>query len=254
MASPVVYGSLSFEEQIRFFQSKNPSVDYEAIRRYAHDRAFISAGAHRIDLVRDLFLVIARAIREGMTLEEFRPDYEAVLDHYGWEPDGGRAWRARVIYSTNLRTSYAAGRYAQLQEVKGRRPYWGYHHSDAVVHPREMHLLWDDLVIHADDPWWQTHYPPNGWGCQCSVIAYNDRDLARMGKDGPDAAPESKEREITYKGETVTVPEGIDPGWDYAPGRSNVQQQIQRTLDKTEGLPEDLGESLMANLLENLEE
>ncbi|MFU4637361.1 hypothetical protein ACM71F_31350, partial [Pseudomonas aeruginosa] len=81
--------------------------DYNAIRGAANDQSFVSAGANRADLVADLQAIIDQAIRDGMTLAEFRKDYDAVLDHYEWEPEGGRAWRARVIYETNLRTSYA---------------------------------------------------------------------------------------------------------------------------------------------------
>ncbi|MBN0335839.1 hypothetical protein JTM71_34265, partial [Pseudomonas aeruginosa] len=149
MATAATYGSLSFREQIAFFEAKNPSVNYATVRGAAHDQSFVSAGAHRADLVADLYAVVRQAIRDGLTLEEFQKDYYAVLDNYGWEPAGGRAWRAQVIYRTNLRTSYAAGRYAQLQAVKATRPYWGYHHSDAVEHPRELHLAWDGLHIHA---------------------------------------------------------------------------------------------------------
>ncbi|ENK3681066.1 hypothetical protein AB3I85_006462, partial [Pseudomonas aeruginosa] len=163
--------------QIAFFEAKNPSVNYATVRGAAHDQSFVSAGAHRADLVADLYAVVRQAIRDGLTLEEFQKDYYAVLDNYGWEPAGGRAWRAQVIYRTNLRTSYAAGRYAQLQAVKATRPYWGYHHSDAVEHPRELHLAWDGLVIHADNPWWQTHYPPSGFGCECYVTAYSLDEL-----------------------------------------------------------------------------
>ncbi|EMW1002881.1 phage minor head protein [Pseudomonas aeruginosa] len=251
MATRAAYGGLSFQEQIRFFQAKHPSIDYNAIRGAANDQSFVSAGANRADLVADLQAIIDQAIRDGMTLAEFRKDYDAVLDHYEWEPEGGRAWRARVIYETNLRTSYAAGRYAQLQAVKGERPFWMYNHSDAVEHPRELHLTWDGLVIHADNPWWRTHYPPNGWGCQCSVSAYAEDELASLGKDGPDEPPSDRMRRLTYRGEVVEVPEGIDPGWDYAPGRSNFEQLVQGALQKTTPLPPEPAAKLNQQLLQN---
>ena len=243
MATAASYGSLSFKEQIAFFEAKNPSVNYATVRGAANDQSFVSAGAHRADLVADLFAVVRQAIRDGLTLEEFRKDYYAVLDNYGWEPEGGRAWRAKVIYRTNLRTSYAAGRYAQLQAVKATRPYWGYHHSDAVEHPREQHLVWDGLIIHADNPWWQTHYPPSGFGCECYVTAFSlDEILVTPKKDGgkrtgPDEPPAERMRNIFFHGETVQVPEGIDPGWDYAPGRAAFESQVQLTLEKTAPLP-----------------
>ncbi|CAB5715960.1 TPA: hypothetical protein L3577_006387 [Pseudomonas aeruginosa] len=251
MAVSTVYGSLPFQEQIRFLQAKHPSIDYNAVRGAANDQSFVSAGANRADLVADLHAIIVQATRDGMTLAEFRKDYDAVLDHYEWEPEGGRAWRARVIYETNLRTSYAAGRYAQLQAVKGERPFWMYNHSDAVAHPRELHLAWDGLVIHADNPWWQAHYPPNGWGCQCSVSAYAEDELASLGKEGPDAPPSSRMRRLTYRGEVVEVPEGIDPGWDYAPGRSSFEQLVQGALQKTTPLPPEPAAKLNQQLLQN---
>ncbi|HIE2492721.1 TPA: phage minor head protein [Pseudomonas aeruginosa] len=251
MAVSTVYGSLPFQEQIRFLQAKHPSIDYNAVRGAANDQSFVSAGANRADLVADLHAIIVQATRDGMTLAEFRKDYDAVLDHYEWEREGGRAWRARVIYETNLRTSYAAGRYAQLQAVKGERPFWMYNHSDAVEHPRELHLAWDGLVIHADNPWWQAHYPPNGWGCQCSVSAYAEDELASLGKEGPDAPPSSRMRRLTYRGEVVEVPEGIDPGWDYAPGRSSFEQLVQGALQKTTPLPPEPAAKLNQQLLQN---
>ncbi len=211
MATAASYGSLSFREQIDFMRAKQPVVDYWRVQGAAHDQSFVSAGAHRVDLVADLHAIINRAISDGTTLQEFREDYFAVLDNYGWEPDGGREWRARVIYETNLRTSYAAGRYAQLQAVKAERPFWVYNHSDAVETPRELHLLWNGLAIHADNPWWQLHYPPNGWGCCCFVTAYSLEELQRyLGKSGPDEAPASNVRGIVFKGQVVQVPEGID--------------------------------------------
>ena len=123
-----------------------------------------------------------------------------------------------------MRASYAAGRWQQLQAVKDRRPYWRYRHSDASENPRPNHLAWDGLVLRADDPWWETHFPPNGWGCKCYIEALSKRHLERLGKSGPDTAPALDARPVTVgqgAGQrTAVVPAGIDPGFAYAPGRT----------------------------------
>ena len=127
-----------------------------------------------------------------------------------------------MIWETNRRTSYAAGRRAQMAAVAETRPYWRYRHSHASVEPRLDHVAWDGLVLAHDDPWWATHYPPNGWGCKCWVETLSERDLERAGKSGPDTPPD--ERMVTRSvgrgraRRVVEVPEGIDPGFDYAPG------------------------------------
>jgi hypothetical protein len=228
MADNVRYGSLPFSQQIRFFRGKAnlPTRAWTDIYTREHDYAFVVAGANRDAIVADFRTAVDRAISEGRSLADFRKDFDRIVREHGWDYKGGRNWRSRVIYETNLRTSYAAGRYEQLQEVKRRRPFWRYRHSDAVQHPRPHHVAWDGLIIHADDPWWKTHYPPNGWGCQCYVEALAERDLRRLGKDGPDKAPASPEVEHVIGTRspggprTVRTPEGIDPGFEYPPGAS----------------------------------
>ena len=129
-------------------------------------------------------------------------------------------------------------RFANAQTVKANRPWWRYRHSEAVTEPREAHLAWDGLVLHADDAWWTTHYPPNGWGCQCYVETLSDEDLARLGKAGPDTAPDKDIRQMLVgqaMPREVSVPQGIDPGFAYAPGRATqlghaVQHALRRTL------------------------
>lgn len=224
----VVYGSLPFKEQIAFFRAKRGVLteSYLDVFGAEHDTAFMVAGANRDALLADLRESIDRAIAEGTTLETFRKDFDALVARHGWDYKGGRNWRSRVIYETNLRQSYNAGRWAQLQALKRSRPYWQYKHSDAVEHPRPLHLAWDGLVLHADDPWWHTHFPANGWGCQCYVQALSERDLKRLGKSGPDKSPPIEWDTLTIGQRSpggprlVQTPQGVDPGFGYAPGRS----------------------------------
>jgi hypothetical protein len=235
----VTFGSLQFSEQIAFFRRKLnlPTSAWTEIWQSQHDHAFVVAGVTREDMLADFRAAIDKAISQGATLEQFRQDFDTIVAKYGWDYNGGRNWRSRVIYETNMRASYAAGRYAQLQSLKEVRPYWRYRHSDAVQHPRPLHVAWNGLVIPADDPWWLTHYPPNGWGCQCTVEGLNGRDLKRLGKSEPDKAPDDGTRTVTVgsKGpapRTVEVPNGIDPGFGYSPGRNAwLRQQAERALE-----------------------
>lgn len=229
-ATTAAYSGLPFAEQIAFFKRKLniPTTGWTDIYTHEHDYAFMVAGANRDAIVGDFRAAVEKAIAEGATLEDFRKDFDRIVVRHGWDYNGGRNWRSRVIYETNLSTSYAAGRWEQLQDA----PYWQYKHADWVQHPREDHLAWDGLVLARDDPWWYTHFPPNGWRCQCSVRGLWPRDLQRLGKTGPDTAPDVQweERTIGQRNpngpRTVRVPAGIDPGFEYAPGRSRLQSAI----------------------------
>jgi hypothetical protein len=181
------------------------------------------------DLLNDLRDAVDRVISEGITFEAFKKDFLSVVSRNGWSgwtgegTPAGEAWRARVIYDTNLRTSYAAGRLTQMKAIADELPYWRYRHADSVANPRPEHLAWDGLVLPADDPFWQAHYPPNGGGCRCYVEALGPSDLAALGKAGPDTAPpiELQEKIVGANGPSprrVLTPKGIDPGFGYQPG------------------------------------
>lgn len=224
------YGSLPFKEQAEFFRRKLnlPTTSWTDIYTQEHDWAFVVAGANRDAIVSDFRAAVDKAITGGSTLEDFRKDFDRIVAKHGWDYNGGRNWRSKVIYETNLNTSFAAGRWEQLQHA----PYWQYEHSDWVEHPRAQHVAFDGLVLERDNPWWKLYFPPNGWGCQCKVKGLWQRDLLRLGKQGPDPTPEIKwaEHLIGQRSpngpRTVSVPEGIDPGFEYAPGSARLRSAI----------------------------
>ena len=78
--------------------------------------------------------------------------------------------------------------------------------------------------------------PPNGWGCKCYVETLDHDDMERLGKEGPDEAPATRTRRVTVgRGaarRTVEVPEGIDPGFAYAPGaRSQAGEAARHAIE-----------------------
>ncbi|MEQ8346164.1 MAG: phage minor head protein [Sneathiellaceae bacterium] len=233
------WGARPFAEQLDYFRRKTnvPTRAWTDLWHEAHDTGFMVAGAYKADLLQDLRGAVDKAIADGTTLETFRRDFRQLVHRHGWSYNGGEGWRSRVIYEANLRASYAAGRYRQMTDpdLLLHRPWWMYRHSDAVEHPRLEHVGWDGLVLRADDPWWRTHYTPNGWGCQCWIETLSAEDLARLGKSGPDKAPEIvwETRTVGSRGpspRTVDVPKGIDPGWAYAPGASRISDDARRAL------------------------
>lgn len=253
MARPVTaWGSLPFAEQIAFFNGKvdMPTQSWLDLLGAGHDRAFVVAGAMKADLLADLHAAVLKAIEQGTTLDTFRKDFNSIVAKRGWtgwtgeDTPEGRAWRQEIIYGTNLRTSYQAGRYAQAQAIAHRRPYWRYRHNDTVHDPRPLHVAWDGLILRADDPWWKTRWPPSGFGCRCRVETLAQRDLDRMGKSGPDPTPDDGTYEWLDKrtGKTHTLPQGVDPGWDYTPGAT--RDLIAEVKAKAAGLPGALGEAL----------
>ncbi len=215
---------LPFAEAIKYFQDKVnlPTKRWNDLLRGMHTRAFTVAGAMRGDLLADLRDAVEKGLTEGTTLDEFKRDFDQIVSRYGWDYKGGRDWRTGVIFNTNMRTAYLAGRYKQMTDpdVLSARPYWMY---DAVNdnRTRPEHRAWDGLVLPADDPWWNTHYPPNGWGCRCSVRSLSERDLARLGLNvgkSPDDGVKEWVDKVT--GEVHEIPKGIDPGWDYNVGKA----------------------------------
>lgn len=222
---------LPFDDQISFFRAKVsvPTTAWTDIWQEQHDVAFMVAGAARDDLLADLRAAVDSAIADGTTLAQFRKEFDSIVARHGWAYNGGRDWRTRVIYETNLATSFAAGEWRQMKEVAELRPYWMYRHSDAVEHPRHKHLEWDGLVLRHDDPWWQTNFPPNGWGCQCYVSTLSPRDLAAMGKSGPDTAPplDWEEHTVGPSKRVVSAPSGVDPGFAYAPGSLDQAERLR---------------------------
>lgn len=235
-----------FVQQIAAFRlrlaSLIPTESWTDVWHNGHDRGWMVAGAVKADLLADLGAAMDKGISQGTTLDEFRKDFREIVARHGWTgwtgegSEKGEAWRTRVIYQTNMRTSYMSGRHAQL--VAANYKYWIYRHSGAE-HPRLNHLALDGIALPPDHPFWRTHFPPNGWGCGCRVFgAHTIAGIRRQGGDSDKVLPEG----WNQRRADGNLP-GISKGWDYAPGAS-VSDTINALNEKLPKLPATIGAAM----------
>lgn len=219
-------------DALAYFRQKEnvPTQHWNDLWHEAHAKGFMVAGAAHEGLLRDLRQGVDKAIADGMTMAQWRAEFPQIADRYGWKYNGSPGWRADIIYDTNMSTALAAGRYRRMvtPEALELYPYWRYtHHS--CQHPRVQHEAWDGLVLRADDPWWQTHFPPNGWRCHCTVEVVSEAKRKRMGWDVSEAPPiETRPWNNPRNGTVHQVPVGIDPGFAYNPGAAWIRNEDAR--------------------------
>lgn len=224
-----------------------PTAAWDDMQHNAHDRGFMVAGAMKADLLADLGAAVDKAIVSGTGIEEFRRDFRDIVERHGWHGwtgEGtakGEAWRTKVIYQTNMATSRAAGRWAQL--VDGKFKYLVYQHSGAA-HPRLDHLSWDGLILPFNHPFWKTHYPPNGWGCGCIVRgAHTLAGAIRVGGNPATSLPDNWDQIDAKTGTLV----GIGKGWDYAPG-ATVAETVSAMARKSVSWPHHIAKAYSQSL------
>lgn len=248
----VITGALKqpFAQQVAYFRNKMgnlvPTQRWTDMQGAEHDLGFMVAGAQKADLLADLAAAVERAISEGKSLGAFRKDFFNIVERRGWhsytgsDTAKGRAWRTRVIYQTNLATSYAAGRRAQLTEAGF--DLWVYKHGGSR-NPRDQHLAWDGLTLPKDHPFWKTHYPPaqNVYGCSCYVLgAYSNAAAQRLGADPNKSLPDDWQPDADNPGyplgervaDTVRVMAEKARNWDYVVAKAFMQNVPERVRDQ----------------------
>jgi SPP1 gp7 family putative phage head morphogenesis protein len=237
------WNQLPFEGAIEYFRDKR-NVDTDSwrdIQGTEYDAAFAVAGAKGA-LLQDMREAVDKAISQGTTLQEFRKDFNRIVQTRGWDYAGDRDWRTYAIYDTNLRSAYAAGRWEQIQEGKASRPYLQWRHGGSRD-PRPLHLALDKQVFRVDDPFWQTMgNPPIGFGCRCQVFALKQRDVDRLGLsviDGPEMGAVFK-----Y---SIVQP---DPGWGGGHRRSTPETRAARLKQITDRLHPSIAASVTAEVKE----
>ncbi|MFG1207014.1 phage head morphogenesis protein [Xanthobacter flavus] len=245
-------------EVLDYFRRKElaPRFSWRDVWGEEHAHAFTVAGVIDARVLAEFRAGIDKAIAEGKGFETFREEMQRRLTPHGWwgardvvDPVTGKAKRVdfsvpqrlETTFWSNMRAARAAGQWDRAQRTKAALPFFLYVRTTSA-HPRPNHLRFVGVILPVDDPAWSWMFPPNGWGCKCSVrqisLGQRDRYLeGTKGEDGvwyTDEAPPRNDKRFVNKrtGEVTMVPEGIDPGWHTNPGVGRAKTLGQQLVER----------------------
>lgn len=225
-----------------------------------HATAFTVAKSAGFDILKDISDAFERALKEGRTPADFARSLRPVLEDKGWwgkklveDPltgeirpaQLGSARRLRTIFDANMRTSYAAGHWTNFERNRRARPFLRYV-CILDERTRPAHRARHNLVLPIDHPYWEMWAPPCGWGCRCTLQSLSQRDIDRLLAEGEELRfdpPEDTFRTFVNSrtGEVTRVPDGIDPGWAYNPGRAGYEARVNKAIaEKVADAPPEL--------------
>ena len=215
------------------FKSKKilPGFSHYDVWLYQHSLAFTVAKMMDADMLAEVKDAIESAQQNGTAFTDFKKRLKPYLMAKGWwgeqvmtdpldsEPklvQLGSTRRLKTIFNTNMQTTFAAGQWQRIQANKKALPYLRYNHS-AAGHPRDSHKRYYGLVLPVDHDIWKVIFPPNGYGCKCSVSALTRRQAEREGISGK---PDVDMVEVTNPrtGQTVLIPDDITPSFAHNHG------------------------------------
>lgn len=246
---------LSPKKALEYFKAKGYtfSWDWYDTWQESHAKAFTVAKVMRMDILQDIRGMVQKALDEGITFQQFKKELEPKLRAKGWwgkkiigDETGaekvqlGSPHRLKTIYQTNLQTAYNAGRWKEQMDNVDNRPYWQY---VAVMdsRTRPAHAALNGKVFPADDPFWDTHYPPLGFRCRCRVRALSDRNIKNRGLTVESSKGKLTQQEVLVSKKTgelrdVTVYHdpltgkkiAPDVSWNYNPGKAAWKPDLKR--------------------------
>ena len=220
-------------EALAFFMAKGLKIgfNYDDVWREEHAVAFTVAKIMEEDVLATVRGTIERAIEEGTTFEQFRKDISQLLDNSGWSnynQNKPKKARLRTIYDTNMRMARATGQWERVQRTKRVLPYLIYSLGPSVKH-RDEHVALEGTILPVDDPFWNSYYPPSGYGCKCRVRQISLDEAEREGGISQRPAIENVEWENPKTGQTESVPKGVHPSFNYPKGdRMKVVRDLEQ--------------------------
>jgi hypothetical protein len=236
-----------------YIKNKNLKVGFSYKDVWNEERAasFTVAKAMQLDVLSDMHNAVIQAVEKGQSFDTFKKNIKPILRQKGWwgrkemedpltkktvNAMQGSDRRLKTIYNVNMRSAYQKEQYDRTMK-SDLHPYLMYRTGPSVQH-REEHQSYDGLILPKDDPWWDSHFPPRGWGCKCYTRAVTESQLEKYEAEGIPVPPradgsggetlriktEAPPSGVHYfynerKGLLEEVPDGVDPAFNWHPGK-----------------------------------
>jgi SPP1 gp7 family putative phage head morphogenesis protein len=159
-----------FEEAVDFFRARVPmrKGGWLKLGTAARQRGFTVADVAQLDVIHQVWLALDDAVARGATFDEFKKTVGGALESEWAGSVENPPARIETIFRTNVLEANNAGRHAQMTDpaILARRPFWQYVDVDDA---RECPICnaCHGTILPADDPWWQSHTPPQHFQCRC---------------------------------------------------------------------------------------
>ena len=181
------FSLMPFAEAMRWFRAKDvmPRAQFDRLTADLKRRAFTVAGVQAQQMLDVIHDELAKQVGAGADLRSFQQFMSDRLKSAGMIPSAdGRtlgAGHVETVFRTNVLNTYNGGRVANATQPAVLRafPVWEYR-AVADKRTRPTHLGANGKMILANDPIWQTIYPPCGFNCRCRVISRPATYLSRV--------------------------------------------------------------------------
>ena len=106
-------------------------------------------------------------------------------------------------YNNSVSSAQNASNWLRFQDSKDIFPNLQY---DAILdeRTRDEHASLDGIIKPINDSFWNTHYPPNGWGCRCDALQTDKKPKGAAGKKIAGAVQEGFKNNVGKTGEVFT--------------------------------------------------
>ena len=255
------------KEALEYFRFRGLRIgfDYRDVWQEEHALAFTVAKAMETDLLQEIRAALDRALGEGRTFRQFRKALTPVLRERGWwgkkqmrDPLTGETVRAqlgsrrrlRTIYRANLRAARSAGVWDRAQRTNRTHPCFLYEPGSARK-GCGRHAAWAGTLLPIDHPWWNDHFPPNGWNCRCRVRPLDGAEVERRG--GPTEPPPREEVPWwNARARRFEISDaGLDPAWATNPGKHRAHGPLGYLKEELDPAEAAFARAAIASLLDS---